>query len=143
MAFEATSLPRVDLADLNGSVKFSFVGGSYDIRFSWAAIAKLQAMHGDNFLDRVSDALDKKDINSVCEILSVAAGLPRSEIMAASPPILPAVSAMALAWAVAWRGSSEQTPHTEEKPEAEEAGKKRNGLLTLWTRLVRIVLGPG
>lgn len=143
MAFEAQSLPRVDLADLNGSVKFSFVGGSYDIRFSWAAIAKLQAMHGESFLDKVSDALDKKDINSVCEILSVATGLPRHDIMAASPPILPAVSALALAWAVAWRGSSEQTPGTDEKPEGEEAGKKRNGLLTLWMRLVRIVLGPG
>lgn len=141
MAFEGESLPHVGLADLNGSVKFSFVGGTYDVRFDWSCIAKLQAMHGDQFLDRVEDALGRKDINSICELLAMATGKQRGEIMEASPPILPAVDALTRAWGAAWRGSAIQTPEDEEEDDQDTEGKKKKGPSMLLTWLGKLLSG--
>jgi hypothetical protein len=144
MAFEGESLPRVDLADLNGSVKFSFVGGTYDIRFSWASMAKLQAIYNEAFLDQVETALGRKDINAICELLSFTTGKSKTEIMEASPPILPAVQALTMAWAVAWRGAAEQTPAEKESEEDQDTdGKKKTGPLTWWMRAVKLFFGQG
>jgi hypothetical protein len=146
MAFEAAPSPSVDLADLNGSVKFSFVSGgteyTYNVRFGWPALAKLQAVHGDDFLDVAVEAMGGKRINEVCELLSYATGETRESIMNASPPVLPAVEALTLAWQVAWRGSAEQTPLEAEEDE-DDARKKRKGLPTLLARLASWLSGRG
>jgi hypothetical protein len=136
MAFDSHPLPHVGLADLNGSVKLTYAEGSFDIRFDWAAIAKLQAVHGENFLDRVNEALGKKEIPAVCELLSITTGLNRDEIMKASPPIIASVEALSLSWQVAWRGSAEQgSLGTDDTEDEEEDGKKSRSRLTLWQRL--------
>lgn len=137
MADGVQTLPRVDLADLNGSVKFSFVNGVYNLRFSYAEIAKLQAIHGDEFLDRVQEALDKKRVVALCELLAIASGNDRSKVMEDSPAILPAISALTVAWMIAWRGSAEQTPPTDndETEEAEGEAKKPKDPRTWWRRL--------
>jgi hypothetical protein len=137
MADGVQTLPRVDLADLNGSVKFSFVNGVYNLRFGYAEIAKLQALHGEQFLDRVQEALDKKQVNAVCELLAIASGNDRAKVMQDSPAILPAISALTVAWMVAWRGSAEQTP-PDDDPDTEESegeGKKPKDPRTWWRRL--------
>ena len=142
MAFEGIKAPSVGLADLSGSVKFSFEGGAYDVRFDYAAIAKLQAMYGEKFLDIVGDAINKKQINAICSVLSISTGIERQAIMDASPPIIPAVMALDRAWLAAWHGSAVQTPMTEEESEdGEESGKKKRGLRTFLRRLVRLLSG--
>ncbi len=143
MADGFQTLPRVDLADLKGSVKFSFVNGVYNLRFGYAEIAKLQALHGEQFLDRVQDALDKKQVNAVCELLAIASGNDRSKIMEDSPAILPAISALTVAWMIAWRGSAEQTPPTDDEDTEEGEGdeKKPKGPRTWYQRLGNWLLG--
>lgn len=135
MAFEGNKAPSVDLADLKGSVKFSFEGGSYNVRFNYAAVAKLQAIYGEDFIDIVGDAINKKKITAICAVMSIATDIDREQIMETSPPIIPAITALDRAWAAAWHGSAIQTPMTDEEEEEEGDGKKRNGLLTLWRKL--------
>lgn len=130
MPFEApiTSAPTFDLADLKGSVKFSFAGGEYMIRFDYAAIARLQAMYGEELLERVAEALEDRKIAELAIIGGIATGKDNVSIMEDSPPIIPFTSALHLAWQYGWRGSPLQTPDTEDK----EEGKKSNRPVISW-----------
>jgi len=145
----ANNLPGADLADLNGSVKFSFVGGVYHLRFGYAELTKMQAMWGDDFIEKMDEVTVKKRVLVLCDVLALATGLDRAQIMRDSPPILPAIAAINIAWRSAWQGGllnlpevSDQDDDDQDTEDTEEV-KKPVARLTLFQRLGCFVFGPG
>ena len=150
MDSSANKLPGADLADLNGSVKFSFARGVYRIRFGYAEITKMQAMWGEDFMDKLDEATSKMRVAQLCAILSIGTGIDRTQIMEDSPPILPAIAAVGIAWRSAWNGGPLALPEVNADDEEDdqdtedmEEVKKPEARPTLFQRLGCFVFGPG
>ncbi len=140
MAFDGAAKPIVSAPDPDGTVVLTCGELELALRFSWAALLKLQGQfgHGEDFLNAVSVGLDQRSIDRLAFIAAAAANTSPEEILELSPPILPLSRALNLAWRVAWMGPGVELDFDEEAaPDAPEGKPRAEWLTALWRRLSR------
>lgn len=100
----------------NGSVEFAWPHGTLRFRFTYQRLEALQAARPDDaYLEFITEAIDKRQIEALVELASIASGKTVAEINLMSPPILPMATALMQAWQAAWYGADDIPKSAPEK----------------------------
>ncbi|WP_137387966.1 GTA-gp10 family protein [Rhodoligotrophos defluvii] len=92
-----------------GEVVVSLDGEPHLVRFSWHAIAALQARYGQGFAATVSQALASYDVATMAEVLAIGLAerhpeMTADKIMASSPPMVTVAAKVTEALNLAFHG---------------------------------------
>ncbi len=102
-----------------------------EIRYSWGAISLLRAQWGEGYITRMATSLESRDLEAIA--FAIAAGsagaVSAAEVLAESPPIVPAIEAVRDAWVIAHYG-----PEGFREPRPQKGGRQ-NRFTRFWRRL--------
>jgi hypothetical protein len=138
MAFDADSL-EITSPDELGRVIIRYNGNKLLIHCSHRNLVVMQNAWGrSEFLATAIDAMDHLDLDNLASMMSMCAYLNdseerihREEYLDLNIPLNHAITAMKTSWQVTWNGFEEPP----QKEEDEEAGKKRNPLAKIFSKL--------
>lgn len=89
----------------------TIAGTSIVVRFTWSAVAALQAEHGKLEAFRYMGAtLRDRGVEDIAKLIALASGLSVEKIMADCPPLNPAIDALQDAWLAFLYGPDKKAP---------------------------------
>lgn len=88
-----------------GAVPLAHAGRTVVLRFTWRAVASLQAEWGmDAYADRISRAINLRVVDDMAQLIAITGGITPAEAMEWSPPMTEAATALGQAWLTFWVG---------------------------------------
>jgi len=125
-----------------GEVTIEIAGDSYQVAFTWDAVARLSSVFGNDFDGEVADAIKNADVKALSVILSLSMTPEQTPewIMEQSPPIAIVGDAINRALTIAFLG-----PGLEKEPEGDKPENPLTGSLlpTMWQAGLGSLLGLG
>lgn len=123
-----------------GETAVAIGGRTHVLRFTWDAIAQLRAAFGPEYDERISKALDGRDVEAIAKVVAIGTGgeLEPREIIEASPPLVATSNAVFRALYLAYYGPDGPPPRDEEAQ-----GKPKTRAVTWWRKLCGLLLGSG
>lgn len=115
-----------------GTVTLTHEGRAVPLRFTWEVIHQLQQERGlDDWMEDVSAAVDRLDMNAMAKLMALTAGVPLDEARRLCVPVIPAKQALLAAWTAGMTGN---VP-------AEDEAEKTMPQPTLWALLSKLRFG--
>lgn len=113
-------------------VHVRFDNHDWALRFSWSSLLALHSLWGENYQERIGNALNRMNLADLAVIVEKMGGPSASEVVSSSPPIAQTVRAMAVAWEWAQNGyEAAATFEAIRAKELAEATKKKHLLSRL------------
>jgi len=116
------------MINTDGSVEFN----GWRLRFTWASLNRLHARWGEGFEERVAEAFRSRVLPDLAMIVEATGGPAPDDVTAASPPIMPLINELTVAWQSAYLGfkAAKAFEDNLKREATDAAGKKRWPILS-------------